>query len=57
MAAILSQPQCFDFITTKESTVTPYAYTINILYDSPHYSAALGPLLLTWFNFNPSMDK
>ena len=21
------------------------------------YTAILGPLLLTWFNFNPSMDK
>ena len=59
--------------TTKQSTTKPCAYSWDILYftcsvDSVTYFTwnkrsqsqhvnILGPLLLTWFNFNPSMDK
>ena len=39
-------------MSIKITTQIPYAY------DYPwSFPKDLGPLLLTWFNFNPSMDK
>ena len=36
-------------------TIDPYSCICNYAYPRDVY--VLGPLLLTWFNFNPSMDK
>ena len=32
---------------------------LDIIYKAytPYHPNQMGPLLLTWFNFNPSMDK
>ena len=41
-------------------TYTPIFSTPNmyqLVYVFITFADALGPLLLTWFNFNPSMDK
>ena len=35
----------------------PYAVIVEPRHDSGSRDDFLGPLLLTWFNFNPSMDK
>ena len=40
--------------------ITNYAYTEWVIKTLQHMKTQegyLGPLLLTWFNFNPSMDK
>ena len=45
------------FIGIREkinSALTPVAPFTNMTYSSAY---SLGPFLLTWFNFNPSMDK
>ena len=38
------------FLAKDESTITRFVVDSLVNY-------GLGPLLLTWFNFNPSMDK
>ena len=42
-----------------EKEIFILVYTNEILYDIEHLSkvSLQGPLLLTWYNFNPSMDK
>ena len=42
-------------LTRIRRAIWPHQATINQWLLS--YSSHLGPLLLTWFNFNPSMDK
>ena len=44
--------------TCTKSHKTPKTYTMSIINGMyPIYLDDLWPLLLTWFNFNPSMDK
>ena len=46
---MLRQQNCIDLEFDVRDTALQGQYLINL--------NNLGPLLLTWFNFNPSMDK
>ena len=43
-------------VTMKWLLAIPDVLHEDVLYDGSHLNN-LGPLLLTWFNFNASMDK
>ena len=48
------------FIKQKTIDIKYFKYTSKIKHLPPYVSPPfvnLGPLLLTWFNFNPSTDK
>ena len=49
----------FDASTLERHAVTMYIIGANreTKEPNPNVAAPMWPLLLTWFNFNPSMDK
>ena len=47
--------QVLDFFGLKVSELPPWLLALPSINDVP--ANDLWPLLLTWFNFNPSMDK